>query len=82
MASSDWLKLAALCFARKVYLKIDAFVTVLGQDSKVIDRTCRNTSYHLSCAFCKSVATSFGGAFGVEILTSPCWLTVKGLFEP
>ena len=28
MASSDWLKLAALfCFARKVYLKINPFVT-------------------------------------------------------
>ena len=26
MASSDWLKLAAVCFARKVYLKINPFV--------------------------------------------------------
>ena len=34
MASSDWLKLAALCFARKVYLKINPFVTVLGQTAK------------------------------------------------
>ena len=37
MASSDWLKLLALCLARKVYLKVNAFVTVLGQDRKVID---------------------------------------------
>ena len=39
MASSGWLKLAALfCFVRKVYLKINPFVTVLGQDCKVIDQ--------------------------------------------
>ena len=39
MASSDWLKLAAsVCFARKVYLKINPFVTVLGQDRKGIDQ--------------------------------------------
>ena len=38
MASSDWLKLGSLCFVRKVYLKINPFVTVLGQDRKVIDQ--------------------------------------------
>ena len=38
MVSSDWLKLVALCFARKVYLTINAFVTVLGQGPKVIDQ--------------------------------------------
>ena len=37
MASSDWLKLAPfVCFARKVYIEINSFVTVLGQDHKVI----------------------------------------------
>ena len=49
----------------------------LGYTFHALFLTCRNTSYHLSCAFCKSVATSFGGAFGVEILTSPCWLTER-----
>ena len=39
MASSDWLKLVALvCFPGKVYIKINPFVTVLGQDRKVIDQ--------------------------------------------
>ena len=48
IASSDWLKLAALCFTRKMYLNIYPFVTVLGQDRKVIDQhsyliySCRN----------------------------------------
>ena len=39
IASPDWLKLAAfVCFARKVYLKINQFVTVLGQDRMVTDQ--------------------------------------------
>ena len=39
MAPFDSLKLAVLCLlACKVYLKINPFVTVLGQDRKVIDK--------------------------------------------
>ena len=41
MTSSDWLKLAALYLFRAQsvrYLKINPFVTVLGQDRKVIDQ--------------------------------------------
>ena len=39
MTSSDWLKLVALClFRAQSESKINQFVTVLGQDHKVIDQ--------------------------------------------
>ena len=39
MASPDWLKWRPfVCFARNVYLKISPFVTVLGQDRKLIEK--------------------------------------------
>ena len=44
-ASSDWLKLAALCFF-KMYLKINPFLTVLGQGRKVIDQHSKTRFTH------------------------------------
>ena len=39
MTSSDWLKMVALClFRAQSESKITQFVTVLGQDHKVIDQ--------------------------------------------
>ena len=39
MTSSDWLKMVALClFRAQSESKINQFVTVLGQDHKVIDQ--------------------------------------------
>ena len=45
MTSSDWLKMVALClFRAQSESKINQFVTVLGQDHKVIDQHCFLTS--------------------------------------
>ena len=68
MTSSDWLKLLALClFRAQSESKINQFVTVLGQDHKVIDQhyflihpCARNSDLHGCCLwlFCNEQPSS------------------------
>ena len=76
MTSSDWLKLVALrLFRAQSECKINQFVTVLGQDHKVIDQhyflihpCARNSDLHgCLCFFCNEQPSSQLGHYIVTM---------------